>query len=158
MRRICYAVAMSLDDFIAGPHGEYDWITIDPEIDFRAIFARFDILLMSRRTFEVALATGRGAPMPGTRSVIVSRTLRAVDHRDVTVIGKDLPNAPAHLRAEPARISGSSAAAPGSRACSNSVRRTRSMSRSNRSFWVQAFRCLSRQPNGRHCGWSAARP
>jgi len=26
MRKICYAVAMSLDGYIAGPNGEYDWI------------------------------------------------------------------------------------------------------------------------------------
>ena len=32
-RRIRYQVACSLDGFIAGPQGEYDWIVVDPEID-----------------------------------------------------------------------------------------------------------------------------
>lgn len=30
MRRIRYSVAMSLDGYIAGPNGEYDWIQFDP--------------------------------------------------------------------------------------------------------------------------------
>ena len=48
MRRIRYQMAMSLDGFIAGPKGEADWIVMDPEIDFGAIFSRFDTLLCVR--------------------------------------------------------------------------------------------------------------
>ncbi len=52
MRRIRYAVAMSLDGYIAGPEGESDWILMDPEIDFAALMAQFDTFLLGRRTFE----------------------------------------------------------------------------------------------------------
>jgi hypothetical protein len=38
MRRLRYQVAASLDGFIAGPKGEYDWIVSDPTIDFGALF------------------------------------------------------------------------------------------------------------------------
>ena len=58
MRRIRYAVATSLDGYIAGPKGEADWIIMDPEIDFRAIFAQFDTVLIGRRTFE-GMARGK---------------------------------------------------------------------------------------------------
>ena len=57
MRRIRYAVAMSLDGYIAGPKGEADWIIMDPDIDFGALFEQFDTFLLGRRTFE---AMGRG--------------------------------------------------------------------------------------------------
>ena len=32
---------MSLDGFIAGPNAEYDWIVMDPDIDFAALMGRF---------------------------------------------------------------------------------------------------------------------
>ena len=37
-RRLRYQVAVSLDGFIAGPNGVYDWIVVDPSIDFTALF------------------------------------------------------------------------------------------------------------------------
>ena len=46
MRRIWYCVAMSLDGFIAGPKGEYDWIPAEAEIDWGAFKDRFDTVLM----------------------------------------------------------------------------------------------------------------
>lgn len=46
MRRIRYAVAASLDGYIAGPKGEADWIIMDPDIDFGAIFEQFDTVLL----------------------------------------------------------------------------------------------------------------
>ena len=52
MRRIRYVVAASLDGYIAGPQGEADWIIMDPDIDFGALFAEFDTILLGRRTFE----------------------------------------------------------------------------------------------------------
>ena len=44
MRRLRYGVAMSLDGFIAGPNGEYDWIVRDPAMDFDGLYAQFDTL------------------------------------------------------------------------------------------------------------------
>jgi dihydrofolate reductase len=49
---------MSLDGFIAGPGGEADWINMDPEIDFKAIYSQFDAMVMGRRTFEVMKGAG----------------------------------------------------------------------------------------------------
>jgi dihydrofolate reductase len=93
---------MSLDGYIAGPNGEYDWIVSNPEVDFAAMFARFDTLLMGRRTFE--LTQTPGAPSTaGKTVVVVSRTLRQADHSGVTVIHGDLENPLVRLRAKPGK-------------------------------------------------------
>jgi dihydrofolate reductase len=86
MRRIRYVVAMSLDGYIAGPHGEADWIIMDPDIDFRALFEQFDTFLMGRRTFEV-VGSGRQPGAPET--IVFSRTLRQQDHPNVTIVSED---------------------------------------------------------------------
>jgi len=103
MRKICYSVAMSLDGYVAGPEGQSDWIVMDPEIDFMALFSRFDTVLMGRKTFEAASAQGHGGAMPGVRSVVVSRTLRPEDHPGVTVVGKDLETELKRLRSQPGK-------------------------------------------------------
>jgi dihydrofolate reductase len=84
MRQVVYAVAASLDGFIAGPNGESDWIVVDPEIDFAAIFARFDTFLLGRKTYETTRSAGGGG-MPGTKSYVFSTTLRQADCPGVTV-------------------------------------------------------------------------
>ena len=99
MRKIVYSVAMSLDGYLAGPNGEADWIVMDPEIDFTGMMARFDTILMGRRTFEAAQAMGGGAPMPGVTSVVVTRTLRHEDHPGLTIIADDVGDAISRLRA-----------------------------------------------------------
>lgn len=75
MRRLRYSVAVSLDGFIAGPKGEYDWIVTDPAIDFEAYFKEFDTVVIGRRTFEVAQAQGGGG-RPGLNVIVFSRTPR----------------------------------------------------------------------------------
>lgn len=99
MPRIRYQVAMSLDGYIAGPGGEADWITMDPEIDFAAIFAQFDTFVMGRRTFEMAGAGGMTSSA-GTRTFVFSRTLQAADHPGITVLRDVSANAVASLRAQ----------------------------------------------------------
>jgi dihydrofolate reductase len=75
---------MSLDGYIAGPQGEFDWIVIDPEIDFGALYKEFDTVLMGRKTYEITRQEG-GVGIPGVVSYVFSRTLRQADCPGVTV-------------------------------------------------------------------------
>ena len=99
MRKIVYSVAMSLDGYVAGPNGEADWITMDPEIDFTALFARFDTVLIGRKTYEQVKAMGGGEAMPGVTSIIASRTLKPEDCPGATVVGDGLTDRVRELRA-----------------------------------------------------------
>lgn len=84
MRRVRFSVAMSLDGYIAGPHGEHDWIVMDPDIDFGGLMAAFDTVLLGRKTYEARRRHGGGA-MPGMHAYVFSRTLRQEDCQGVTV-------------------------------------------------------------------------
>ena len=92
---------MSLDGYIAGPKGEADWIIMDPEIDFRALYAQFDTALIGRRTFE-GMARGKKKPgaMPGMKTFVFSRTLSQHDHPKVTIVADKAEETVAALRAE----------------------------------------------------------
>jgi len=102
MRRVRYAVAASLDGYIAGPKGEADWIIMDPEIDFRAVFEQFDTFLVGRRTFETMARAGRGET-PGMKTFVFSRTLRQQDYPGVTVVAEKSEDTVSALRAEPGK-------------------------------------------------------
>lgn len=103
MRRIRYQVAASLDGYIAGPNGEADWIVMDPEIDFTALFAQFDTFLMGRVTFEGMLRQGGGGATPGVKTVVFSRTLQQHDYPDVTIVADDLEKTVAALKKMPGK-------------------------------------------------------
>ena len=101
VRQLRYSVAASLDGFIAGPDGEFDWIVADPEIDFAAMYAGFSGLVMGRRSYDVYLSTGGGVgpPLPVH---VYSRTLPEGE-RDGVTFTRD---AVAHVRSLKAAASG----------------------------------------------------
>jgi dihydrofolate reductase len=83
MRLVRYCVAMSLDGYIAGPEGEFDWIVVDPDIDFGALFNDFDTILMGRKTYEMT-RQHPGPEMPETQTYVFSNTLHQADCVDAT--------------------------------------------------------------------------
>lgn len=101
MRPVRYSVACSLDGFIAGPNGEFDWIPMDPEIDFAALFADLDTLLLGRKSWEAAEKQG-GAGMPGMKSYVFSTTLRAEDCPGA-VLSRDPATTVAELKRQPGK-------------------------------------------------------
>jgi dihydrofolate reductase len=86
MSRIRHGVAVSLDGFIAGPNGEADWIVIDPEFNFAALWAQFDTALMGRITYQAALARLGESAFQNIKTFVASRTLNPADHPNSTIL------------------------------------------------------------------------
>jgi dihydrofolate reductase len=80
---------MTLDGFIAGPSGEYDWIVPDPAVDFTALYKQFDTVVMGRKTYEVALAQAGSVAMPGIDVIVFSRTLAAGSIKGARIVNDD---------------------------------------------------------------------
>jgi dihydrofolate reductase len=102
-RRIRYHVACSLDGYIAGPQGEYDWIVDEPTIDFDALWARFDTFLMGRKTWDLVVEQGNAGMFGDATVVVVSRTLRPEDHPQVTIVSEGLDARVRELRDRPGK-------------------------------------------------------
>ena len=103
MRKLRYNVAASLDGFIAGPSGDYEWITADDSIDFAALFAQFDLFVMGRKTFEIMQAQGDQNPTLGKRVLVASRTLTAAQAPGVEILAHSITERIAQCKAEPGK-------------------------------------------------------
>jgi len=98
MRRVVFSAAMSLDGFIAGPRGEYDWIPEEPEIDWTGFLSRFDTVLMGRKSYQAALQHSTAETFTGMSVLVASRKLDRSEHPEVTVVGEGLPEVVKELK------------------------------------------------------------
>ncbi|MEK3934709.1 dihydrofolate reductase family protein [Sporosarcina sp. FSL W7-1349] len=52
-RKIILDLAVSLDGFIEGKHGEVDWCIMDPEMNFIEFLHQIDTILYGRKSYEL---------------------------------------------------------------------------------------------------------
>lgn len=64
MRKVILGLAVSLDGYIAGPNGEYDWCFTDQDYGMSDFFKKIDSLFIGRKSYELALSMG-DVEMPG---------------------------------------------------------------------------------------------
>lgn len=103
MRLVRFGGAVSLDGYIAGPNGEYDWIVMDTEMDFAEMMSRYDTFLIGRKTFDAMRKMGTETQeVPGIRNIIFSRTLRAEDFPNIR-LESDAERVVRELRGQPGK-------------------------------------------------------
>ena len=79
MRKVILGLAVSLDGFIEGPNGEYDWCLTDQDYGMKAFFERIDAVFVGRKTYEMSLGMEGEVPgMPKMKEYIFSTTLDSV--------------------------------------------------------------------------------
>jgi dihydrofolate reductase len=101
MRKIILCVAVSLDGYIEGPRGEFDWCFTDQDYGMAELFERVDSLVMGRKTYEMmqGLADGGGIGLPDFRQYVFSNSLSEVKPGAV-LIKSDLLSAMEKIRQE----------------------------------------------------------
>ncbi len=85
MRKIILGLAVSLDSYIEGPNGEYDWCFTDQDYGMADFFKRIDTIFVGRKTYEMSLGLENGIDgFPKMKEYVFSNTL------DVVPTGKTL--------------------------------------------------------------------
>lgn len=74
MRKLVLGLAVSLDGFIEGPNGEYDWCFSDQDYGLKKFFTEIDAVFIGRKSFEMA---GTGM-FPAAQCYVFSNTLEKV--------------------------------------------------------------------------------
>jgi dihydrofolate reductase len=67
MRKLVLQLAVSLDGFIEGPNGEYDWCFTDQDYGMAQFYQRIDSVFYGRKSYELTLSMGASTNevMPG---------------------------------------------------------------------------------------------
>jgi dihydrofolate reductase len=108
MRKIILQLAVSLDGFIEGPNGEYDWCFTDQDYGMSAFFKRIDSVFYGRKSYELAQSMadsmeGGAIPgMPELQEYVFSNTLTEVKP-GAMLINKDIAAAVKRIKSEPGK-------------------------------------------------------
>lgn len=89
MRKVILGLAVSLDGYIEGPNGEYDWCFTDQDYGMTEFFKRIDSVFIGRKSYELTLSMGDNA-MPGfpkLKEYVFSTTLKEVKPGAVLISG-----------------------------------------------------------------------
>lgn len=91
MKKLILSLAVSLDGFIEGPNGEYDWCFTDQDYGMSDFFKRIDSCFLGRKSYELALSMG-DQTMPGfpkLKEYVFSNTLKEAK-KDVVIVSGDI--------------------------------------------------------------------
>src|SRR5688572_2148172 len=104
MKKLVLGVATSLDGFIEGPNGEYDWCFTDQDYGMSDFFKRIDSIFIGRKSYELALTMGE-VEMPGFPKLteyVFSNTLNEVRPGSILIKG-DLEAEVKRIKKEPGK-------------------------------------------------------
>jgi dihydrofolate reductase len=87
MRKIILGLAVSLDGFIEGPNGEYDWCFTDQDYGLNDFFKRIDAIFMGRKSYEESKKYEGQNPWQGIKTYIFSNTLSEAGANEVIIKG-----------------------------------------------------------------------
>ena len=103
MRKIILGVAVSLDGFIEGPNGEYDWCFTDQDYGLLAFLQSVDSIFAGRKTYEMSFGKEDfDLGFPKMKEYIFSTTMEAVPEGK-TLIKGDIEKEVLKIKNEPGK-------------------------------------------------------
>lgn len=89
MRKVILSVAVTLDGFIEGPNGEYDWCFTDQDYGMPDFFKRIDAVFMGRKSYELTKTMEGGSGLPKMKTYVFSNTITAPEE-DIVLVSGDI--------------------------------------------------------------------
>ncbi len=108
MRKLILQLAVSLDGYIEGPNGEYDWCFTDQDYGMSEFFSRIDSVFYGRKSYEMmesAAPPEAGADFPALpklKEYVFSKTLDKVRPGAVLISG-DIQKEVNRIKNEPGK-------------------------------------------------------
>lgn len=88
MRKLILGVAVSLDSYIEGPNGEYDWCFTDQDYGLNEFYTRIDAVFVGRKSYEMSFGIEGGADaFPKMKEYVFSNTLTSVKEGTMLISG-----------------------------------------------------------------------
>jgi dihydrofolate reductase len=101
MRKLILGLAVSLDSFIEGPAGEYDWCFTDQDYGLSDFFKRIDAVFMGRKSYEMSRGMEADMGMPRMKTYVFSNSLSPI--ADGEIVGGDIKTKIDAIKAEPGK-------------------------------------------------------
>ncbi|HTE31623.1 MAG TPA: dihydrofolate reductase family protein [Chryseolinea sp.] len=98
MRKVILNVAVSLDGYIAGPGGEYDWCFTDADYGMTDFLDSIDTVIMGGKSYRMLLQYG--PPYPEFKNYVFTRTDETSPYDNVWFVSDNIPAFVAGLRQE----------------------------------------------------------
>lgn len=103
MRKLILSLAVTLDGFIEGPKGEYDWCFTDQDYGMSEFFKRIDAMFIGRKSYEMMHSMeGSDSFFPKMEVYVFSNTLQQLKGNDKLVSG-DVITAAKKIKDQPGK-------------------------------------------------------
>lgn len=108
MRKLILGLAVTLDGYIEGPNGEYDWCFTDQDYGLNEFFTRVDSIFIGRKSYEMAQQyadSNNGemvSGMPPMIEYVFSTTLTSVK-KGAILVSEDSLNEAKRIKAKPGK-------------------------------------------------------
>ena len=76
MRKIVLGLAVSIEGFIEGPRGEFDWCFTDQDYGMAGFLKNVDAILYGRKSYEVMMGMEGGNPFANIKGYVFSNTMK----------------------------------------------------------------------------------
>jgi len=100
MRKVILNLAMSLDGYIEGPNGEYDWCFTDQDYGMTEFLGSSDAIFLGRKSYELLMSAGPEM-FAALKMYVFSNTLTQVEGNSEIITEADFKQRVDEIRNQP---------------------------------------------------------